>query len=166
MKTLILIRHAKSSWRDPTLQDFDRPLNKRGRRNAPFMGQILRQKNISFDQMYTSPAKRAADTARYICAAMDYAAEGIEAEPGLYHASADDLLDFVHALDNQLDAVAIVGHNPGLNDFTNMLGDKPIDNVPTAGVVILRASVDHWPEIRQGAATLHDFDYPKRYLKK
>ena len=93
MKLLTLIRHAKSSWSDPTLKDFDRPLNKRGHRNAPLMGDMLRLKNIHFDQVYSSPARRALDTAHYICAAVDYDLNRIEADPDLYHAGAGELLE-------------------------------------------------------------------------
>ena len=163
MKSLILIRHAKSSWADPTLQDFDRPLNKRGHRNAPFMGEKLRQKEITIDRVYSSPAKRALDTAHYICDAMGYGADRIDHEPNLYHASADDLLEFVHELDDRFDAVAMVGHNPGFNDLANLLSGEPIDNIPTAGVVIFKASVAHWSEINRENVTMCDFDYPKRY---
>lgn len=163
MKLLTLIRHAKSSWSDPTLQDFDRPLNKRGHRNAPFMGKVLHDKNIRFDRVYSSPARRALDTAVYICTALDYGLDGIETDRGLYHAGAGELLNFIHGLDDRMNRIAIVGHNPGLNELTDMLTDERIDNVPTAGIVIFEANVGHWRDIRKKTVALQDFDYPKRY---
>ena len=163
MKFLTLIRHAKSSWSDPTLRDFDRPLNKRGLRNAPFMGTKLLDKEVHFDRIYSSPAKRAVDTAHYICTAMGYDLDKIETDPVLYHASGDVLLDFVHAIDDRFSTVALVSHNPGLNELANMLNDNPIDNIPTTGVVIFKTGVDRWSEIENNVVSLYDFDYPKRY---
>ena len=163
MKFLTLIRHAKSSWSDPTLRDFDRPLNKRGLRNAPFMGTKLHEKAVHFDRIYSSPARRAAETARYICAAMGYDLDRIETNPVLYHASADVLLDFIHSMDDRFTTIALVSHNPGLNELANTLIDKYIDNIPTAGIVIFETSVDHWSEIEKNVVSLYDFDYPKRY---
>ena len=90
MKSITLIRHAKSSWKDPTLPDFDRPLNKRGYRNAPFMGQLLHEKGVAFERVYSSPARRAIDTAKYICSEIDYDLTEIKTDPSLYHADASD----------------------------------------------------------------------------
>lgn len=165
MKLLILIRHAKSSWSDPTLQDFDRPLNKRGRRNAPFMGEALCNKGVHFDHVYSSPAKRALDTANYICSAIGYDLGRIETDQTLYHASASSLLNFVRNMEDRFSTVAIVSHNPGLNELTNLLTEKHIDNIPTAGIVMLKASVDNWTKVEKKVVTLQDFDYPKRHLQ-
>lgn len=164
MKFLTLIRHAKSSWKDPTLRDFDRPLNKRGHRNAPFMGQLLHEKGIQFEQIYSSPARRAVDTARYICAEIDYDLDKIETESGLYDADAEDLRHFINALDDDLSKVAIVGHNPALTDLTNSLSTNPIDNVPTSGIVLFQADINHWREIEKENVTLSAFEFPKKYL--
>ena len=164
MKTLSLIRHAKSSWKDPTLRDFDRPLNKRGYRSAPFMGQLLNEKNVKFDRVYSSPARRAIDTAKYICAEIDYDLDEIETNPGLYHADVPDLLNFICELDDKLNDVALVGHNPALTDLTNLLSAEPIDNVPTSGIVLFEIDVERWGDIAKDNVTLSGFEFPKKYL--
>ena len=164
MKSLTLIRHAKSSWKDPTLRDFDRPLNKRGYRNAPFMGQLLNEKGVKFDRVYSSPARRAIDTAKYICAEIDYDLNEIETDPNLYHADADDLLNFIGALDDGLNDVALVGHNPALTDLTNLLGTEPVDNVPTSGIVFFKVDIERWQDIVKDKASLLSFEYPKKYV--
>ena len=164
MKTFTLSRHAKSSWKDPTLRDFDRPLNKRGYRNAPFMGQLLNEKDFKFDRVYSSPARRGIDTAKYICTEIDYDLDEIETDPGLYHAVADDLLNFIVTLDDQLNNVALVGHNPALTDLTNLLSTEPIDNVPTSGIVFFEVDIEHWQDITKENTTLSGFGFPKKYL--
>lgn len=163
MKTLTLIRHAKSSWKDPTLRDFDRPLNKRGYRNAPFMGQLLNERGVNFDRVYSSPARRAIDTAKYICTEIDHDLDEIKKDPSLYHADADDLLDFIGALDDELNDVALVGHNPALTELTNLLSAEPIDNVPTSGIVLFQVDIEHWRDLSKAKATLLGFEYPKKY---
>lgn len=164
MKTLTLIRHAKSSWKDPTLRDFDRPLNKRGYRNAPFMGQLLNEKDVKFDRVYSSPARRAIDTAKYICTEIDYDLDRIETDLGLYHADVDDLIDFIGTLDDELNDVALVGHNPALTELTNLLSAEPIDNVPTSGIVFFKVDIEHWRDLGKEKTILSGFEFPKKYL--
>lgn len=162
MKTLTLIRHAKSSWDDPSLRDFDRPLNKRGHRNAPFMGQILNARGTNFDRVYASPARRAIDTAQYICGELECGADAIEVVPDLYDAGAQELLGLIRGADDAFSSIAVVAHNPGLTHLTNLLADAPIVNVPTTGVVSFELDIESWAVVGATAPVACDFDYPKK----
>ncbi len=161
MKTLFLVRHAKSSWDDPGLSDFERPLNERGKRDAPRMGKRLKEKEMVIDLILTSPAKRAMSTVKRMAEVLDYPKENIKVEEKLYHASEDKMLDIVHTLKDQNDTVMILGHNPGLTDFVNSLTKENILNVPTCGIVACNFSVDSWKDIDWGSGKMMFFDYPK-----
>ena len=164
MKTLTLIRHAKSSWSNPDLDDFDRPLNKRGSRNAPFMGTVLRSRRTEFDQVFSSPAKRAIETAKIICAEIGYEPDRIEQVEALYHVSAEDLLKFVHGVSDDFDNIAVVGHNPGLNDLANSLATQHVENIPTAGIVVFADNAGRWRDFGRKKMKITEFDYPKKHL--
>lgn len=161
MKTLFVIRHAKSSWDDPSLAGFDRPLNKRGRKDAPDMGKRLRKKNVVPDLMVSSPAERAITTCYHIAREIGYPEHKITTDKNLYHAEDTQLLSIIQALDNQHNTVCIFGHNPGLTDFVNLLANAGIDNIPTCGVVCCSLAVQSWQEASAGNATVTFFDYPK-----
>lgn len=162
MRRLTLIRHAKSSHQDPGLDDFDRPLNARGRRDAPEMGRRLAAANARPDLIVSSPAERAARTSEAIAEPLGYAASRIVFDRALYLASSGGMLEVTRALDDGSPHAALVGHNPGLTEFVNVLSDAAIENVPTSGIVRLELDVDHWREAGPGCAKLIDFDYPKR----
>lgn len=163
MKTLYIIRHAKSSWDDPVPDDFNRPLNDRGRRDAPRMGKRLKEKEITPDLLITSPAARAFATCQAIGEILQFPSQNINVEETLYHASPDQILKIVHSVDDQHDVILLFGHNPGLTDFANELRDdkKFIDNIPTCGVVGFTCNVDRWKEVQFGKAKLILFDFPK-----
>ncbi|MFC1814221.1 histidine phosphatase family protein [Thermodesulfobacteriota bacterium] len=164
MKTIILVRHAKSSWKDPSLNDFDRPLNKRGKRNAPFMGQKLKEGNISPDLILSSPAKRARKTASVIAKTIGYPKKKIVLNPNMYHCSGWYLFEMMRNQDDKNDAIMIFGHNPGFNDFADLLLERnPVYNIPTTGIYCIRFNVDSWKEIQEGKGESVFFDYPKRY---
>ena len=162
MKLLTLIRHAKSSWKDPGREDFDRPLNKRGKRDAPDMGQRLARGGAIPELIVSSSARRAADTAREIAAQLGSGAVELVFEPGLYLASAGQLLDAVRGVDEHVEHAALVAHNPGITDLVNALTDVRVDNVPTCGIARLRLEVERWSDAEFGRGQLLDFDYPKR----
>ncbi len=162
MKHLILLRHAKSSWKDPTLDDFDRPLNKRGKLNAPVMGQRLLAINDIPEIIVASPAKRAARTAGLIAAELNYDEDKIIYERRLYEADVKALLAIIYALKDVWQNVMLVGHNPGLTDLTNTLTNCYIDNIVTCGVVAIDLHVDAWHDISLGDAQLQYYDNPKR----
>lgn len=161
MKNLYIMRHAKSSWDDPGLSDADRPLNDRGKRDAPRMARRLKEKEITIDLMLSSPAKRALSTCKKVSEVFDYPEENIKISKSLYHASEDGMLEVVQGLHENLDSVMIFGHNPGLTDFVNSLTKQVIPNVPTSGVAACTFNVDSWKDISWGTGELAFFDYPK-----
>ncbi len=163
MKTLYLVRHAKSSWNDASLADFDRPLNSRGERDAPVMGQRLKENRILPDLLISSPARRAILTARAIAEALDYPSETIRALDVLYHASPPTLLQVVQDTLPSAKSLMLVGHNPGLTAFANVLCAEGVDNIVTTGVYALQWKTESWQEIRTNQeARLLFYDYPKR----
>jgi phosphohistidine phosphatase len=159
MKTLILVRHAKSSWKKP-LPDHLRPLNKRGKRDVPMMGKRLAKREIEPDAIISSPATRALATAETIAQEIGYPRDEIRVDERLYGASAFELLEIIQELDDHLDCVMLFGHNPGLTDLVNDLGCD-VDNVPTCGVVELEFDIDFWATVGDIDPTHVDFDYPK-----
>lgn len=166
MKRLYLVRHAKSSWDDPDLDDAERPLNDRGRKDAPLMGKRLKERELAPGLIISSPAIRAWTTCQVIVEILGYDPDQIHAYPEVYHASSETLLKIVQGLADKYDSVLLVGHNPGLTDFVNDLTEGFIPNIPTAGVVGIQFKVDHWKEVRQGAGHLEFFDFPKRNKRK
>ena len=163
MKILTLIRHAKSSWKYPGLDDLDRPLNRRGNRDAPMMGDLLAARDCRPDKIFTSPALRALRTAEAIAAGIDYPQQRIVLDPRLYHADTDDWMDVVHSMAESLGWVACVGHNPGLTDLANYLGRQRYENVPTCGVVEIRFGCDRWADVDRTEPQEVDFDFPKKH---
>src|SRR5689334_3964823 len=121
MKHLILVRHAKSSWKDSGIDDHDRPLGKRGEHDAPFMAKIFRDKKMNVDLIASSTALRALDTAREFAKKLEYKKEKILHASELYLAEAEDLFDYVKALDDDYKTVMLFGHNPGITRFANHL---------------------------------------------
>lgn len=165
MKTLYLIRHAKSSWDAPDLDDFERPLNKRGNKDAPNMAKRLKEKGVTPDFLITSPAARALDTCKEFARILDYDKEKIKTDKRLYHANEDQILTVVREFkDRERDeeeVVLLFGHNPGLTEFANVLLNETIDNVPTCGVVKAHLKIDRWKDTAFGCGTLASFDFPK-----
>jgi phosphohistidine phosphatase len=161
MKTLILIRHAKSSWKRPELPDRLRPLNKRGRRDAPVMGERLAKREVKPDAIISSPATRALTTAETIAREIGYPEEDIRLDERLYGASAFEMIEIIQEIDDALDCVMLFGHNPGLTDLANDLGCE-VDNVVTCGVIALEFDVDSWAHIDGVDPVYVDFDYPKK----
>ncbi len=163
MKTLYLIRHAKSSWKDTKLRDFERPLNKRGLNDAPLMGKVLNKMNIKPDLIISSPAKRALDTAEYICNKLDFPFEDVIFDDNFYNGSREDLLNEVKDQKNSIGSIMIFAHNPGLTDLHNFLCDEYIENIPTAGVSILNFNSDNWNDLNEKSCELESFEFPKKY---
>lgn len=160
-KTLILMRHAKSSWKDATLDDIDRPLNKRGRQDAPAMGDRLAGLGVKPDLVVTSPARRAQATARIVAPRVGYPLSAIVIEPAIYEAHPRVLLDVVRALDDAHDVVMLFGHNPGFTQLAETLTGAAIGNLPTAGVAIVTSAAPSWKSFAPGFADLSLVDYPK-----
>jgi phosphohistidine phosphatase len=163
MKTLYLVRHAKSSWKYPKLDDFERPLNKRGRKNAPFMGRLLQELNVAPDLVISSPANRAAMTARIIAAALDYPLEDIRYNETIYEFGEMALIDVVKKIDDAVNQAMVVGHNPATNGLANYIGDQPVGNIPTCGVFCVELDVSSWENIKAHCGTVKFFEYPKKH---
>ena len=162
MKTLTIVRHAKSSWNKPKLSDRERPLNKRGERDAPTMGQRLADAGIRPSLIASSPAVRAWTTARVIATRMSYPVEFLMRENNLYLASLSGLLDIVAEQDEVFQSLLIVGHNPGLTELANFLCPGLTTNLPTAGVVSVNIDQDNWKLHDQPKTELVLHDYPKK----
>ncbi len=160
MKTLYLVRHAKSSWKFPELADFDRPLNRRGQRDAPEMGRRLRQREACPQLILCSPAVRTQHTARALAKAMEYPSD-VRYVDEFYEASPEVLLATVQTVRDAVNDLMLVGHNPGLTELVNRLTAHSIENVATAGVVAVIFSVDRWSEVHFGIGQFGGYDYPK-----
>jgi phosphohistidine phosphatase len=163
MLQLTLIRHAKSSWDNPALSDFDRPLNKRGMKNAPLLGKIISKRGLVFDRIVASPAQRAITTARLIAGKLDFPEQDIQQREELYDASVDQLLGCVHSLDSQYISIALVAHNPGLTALCNHLSGESIDNMPTCAVAVIEFDLDDWQAVNQDMGKLVLYEYPRKY---
>ncbi|MBL4594416.1 MAG: histidine phosphatase family protein [Flavobacteriales bacterium] len=158
MKTLYLIRHAKSDWENPSLSDFDRPLNSRGIRNAPFMAQKLIELNFNPGLIVCSPAQRTTTTAELISKNTS-----ILFEKSIYEASLNDLIHLINFLPKEHEEIAIIGHNPSITNLSNYLTDDFIDNMPTCSIVKIELEIDNWNEIIKGIGMKKYFIYPKGF---
>lgn len=161
VKTLYLVRHAKSSWDNPTLDDFERPLNKRGERDAPRMAKRLKEKRVVLDLLLCSPAERTLSTARHFAKVLAVPDSLLTTDKKLYHASSETLLTIIRQLKNSANKVMVVGHNPGLTDFANSLLHEHIVNIPTSGMVACTIAVQRWGEVEPGLGKMQFYDYPK-----
>lgn len=161
MKRLFIIRHAKSSWDDPALDDFDRPLNKRGIKNAPFMGQLLKDKNIQPDIILASPAKRTMQTAEFIAKAIGFE-KNITPNQYIYEAYVSNLQEVISYIYDNNDTAFLVGHNPGVSALAyTYCGLK--ENLPTCAIVEIEFDCDSWMDVGNHNAKLISYEYPKKY---
>jgi phosphohistidine phosphatase len=160
MKKLLLYRHAKSSWDDLYLEDHKRPLALRGLRDAPYMAQRLKKKAIFPDAIISSDAERAKATALITAESLHFPKAQIELRRGLYHASAQAILTEVKQTDGQYDLLFVFGHNPGLTDLVNFLG-QDLDNLPTCGQFGFTFDTSRWADISAKNAEVWFYDYPK-----
>ena len=161
MKQLLLIRHAKSNWNDPSLADFDRPLNDRGKKDAPEMAKRLSDKKIKINAFVSSPAKRARQTCKHFAKKFEFKKKDIVLEPRLYEAGDDSFYKVVEDLKNKWDSVAIVSHNPGISSFANSLTGTKIDDMPTCSVFAIKIDTKKWKDFRTAKKEFWFFDYPK-----
>ncbi len=162
MKTLTLVRHAKSSWSNTNLSDRKRPLNKRGERDAPIMGKRIVEHGIRPSLIVSSPATRAWTTAKIIAKEISYPQEFLQREDSLYLASLDEILDVIMAQDNEFNSLMVVGHNPGMTSVANFLSPGLTHNLPTAGVVSVQIEKEDWNLFERPKTELIVHDYPKK----
>lgn len=165
MKTVFLVRHAKSSWDFPSLRDIERPLNKRGLRDAPFMAKLLKKQGVEPDAIFSSPAVRALTTATFFKNELGLEGEDIFLRDEIYEAFPQVILNLIQTMPEQLNAVMIFGHNPTFTTVTNMFTDKYIGNVPTCGISKIEAKVSNWKAFSSETAKLCSFQYPKQHFK-
>ncbi|BDD08900.1 phosphohistidine phosphatase SixA [Fulvitalea axinellae] len=161
MKQLILVRHAKSSWDDPNLRDYDRPLNKRGKQAAPLMGTRLQKRNIQPDTIISSGAKRAFDTALAVCEEIGISKNEIVKNDELYLASPKEILKTIRAIDPESESAVLFGHNPGISEIADFLTDEAPEDMPTGATIIIRFDIDNWKDISKGLGKTEYYSYPK-----
>ncbi len=162
MKQLLLCRHAKSSWKNIELADIHRPLNKRGKRNAPVMGQRIAARGMVPELILSSPAKRARKTAVRLCRGMLASPKLIRIDDAIYDTDVAGLLKVINLLDDRHRRVMLIGHNFELTSLANRLSTVEIYNIPTCGIVACSFAVPSWQQVRPGKAKLLFFDYPKK----
>lgn len=164
MKTLILIRHAKSSWGEPGLIDSERPLNDRGKKDAPEMAKRLKKKELKIDLLLTSSAKRAKKTAKLFAEELKINKDEILEQEELYGATNVEFQAVVGSIKDRYDTVAVFSHNPGITDYANQLTSVRIDNMPTCSIFAVQADVTKWEEFTKAEKSFLFFDYPKNPL--
>lgn len=164
MKTLYLIRHAKSSWENRNLSDFERTLNDRGKRDAPFMAEILKKKSPEIDLIISSPANRALSTAKIFSEKFGITEDKIVKKENIYEADRSDLLEILLETDNKVNNLVLFGHNPGITYLSNYLCDFETDNIPTCGIICMQLDFDSWKYLGNKSCNFKFFEYPKKYL--
>lgn len=163
MKTLFILRHAKSSWDHPELSDFERPLNGRGKKAAPFMGELMYEKSLIPKFILSSPARRAKQTAKLVNASGEIEAE-IEFDSRIYGASTNSLMHIVSDLPDDYSSAMIVGHNPGFEGLVEILNGEH-HRMPTAALAVIELKVDSWQDIVAGCGELVEILRPKEQMK-
>ena len=163
MKRIGLIRHAKSSWKDSSCQDIDRPLNRRGKSNAALMGRRLCEQEPNWSRIYCSPAKRARQTAYLISQMVGLTEGNIEIIPSLYAFNYEELLSWIRSLERNEDRLLIVGHNPAITDLVNFLALSDLEKIPTCGVALLKLNTVNWRQAGVGMGKITYYDYPKNH---
>jgi phosphohistidine phosphatase len=161
VKSILIIRHAKSSWAEIGQRDFDRPLNERGLRDAPKMAKRLIQRNITIDLFISSTANRALTTTKLMMREMKMGEKQLIVKPDLYHAPPSMILSSIQESDDRNQTIAVVCHNPGITQFANMIEGLSIDNVPTCAVLALKTNVKEWKDVEIKNLSFEFFDYPK-----
>lgn len=163
MKTLYILRHAKSSWDDASLADFDRPLNGRGERAAPFMGKLMRKKGLLPDVVLSSPAARAKSTAKLAAKSAELDGK-VSFDDRIYEASPQSLRQVVSEVDKACDSAMLVGHNPGLEGFIRFLTGVD-ESMPTAALAVIELDIEKWNDLDNGCGELQAIFRPRDEMK-
>lgn len=168
MKTLYLVRHAKSDWADEDLTDIDRPLNKRGYRDAHFMSGLMKEKKLLPDLIITSPAIRAITTALIFCRNFNFSYSDIVIDPNLYGTNLQNYKDRISKIDNRYKSIMLFGHNPIISDLANSLTKKFTENISTCGIVGIRQEENckEWKCFNDKPGELILYDFPKKHIEK
>jgi len=160
MKRLILIRHSKSSWKDLSLNDFNRPLNGRGKSDGPLMAAYLKNKINKIDYLHSSSSVRTFETSKYFINQIQF--EKVEYDDSLYHCSATSLLNIISNYSDDYQSVMIIAHNPGLTNLINKITNFYLDNLPTTGLAEIRFNINSWSDIAFENSNLVDLKFPKQ----
>ncbi len=161
MKYLYLLRHAKSSWDYPELSDFERPLNKRGKHDAPLMASVMMKNEIIPDVILSSPATRAAMTAKTVVNILRIKEEQLIFVNEIYEATPSTLLNIIGRMDNHCHKLMLVGHNPSLTSLANILSDHTVDNIPTAGLLGMSINTIQWDQVDEKCGKFLFLETPK-----
>lgn len=161
MKTVYIVRHAKSSWEIDVIPDEERPLLEKGKKRTKKVIDYLLENNIQVDYIISSHAVRAHETAKILAHALKYKEEDIKKDPQLYFANGDELFDQFYDLPERFSSVMIVGHNPAMCDFVNKFLPEPIDNLPTSGIVGISFEAEHWHDVPLAGFRVNFVLFPK-----
>ena len=161
MKHVLLVRHAKSSWDQPGVEDFDRPLNDRGKEDAPKMAARLLEKKVSIDAFISSPAKRAKKTASLFAKEYNSDKDEIILVPELYLPSSEAFYAAIAQAPDDAKSIAIFSHNPGITEFANELSSARVDDMPTCAIFAVKADIKRWSEFKDAQKEFWFFDFPK-----
>ena len=161
MKKVILIRHAKSDWSFPELADFERPLNKRGKKDAPEMGKRLAKLNEKPQIVYLSNSERTRETMKLLSKEAHWDEIDKIEKDWLYLASINEYVKTIEKFHDEFDHVCFCGHNPSITSVVNYLAGETIGNIPTCGVAIISFDVDSWKHVSKGSGHLEHYDFPK-----
>jgi phosphohistidine phosphatase len=166
MKTLYIVRHAKSSWNTIDIPDEQRPLMEKGKKRTKKVIDYLHENHIKVDYIISSHAVRAHETARILAHGLKYPVENIKIDSHIYYADGDSILNQFYDLPDSYDSVMIVGHNPSLTDFVNLFLKTPIENLPTSGVVSFSFETDHWEKVPVASRKTNFILFPKEMTDK
>lgn len=165
MKNLLIMRHAKSDWSDSSLSDFDRPLNKRGKKTAPFMGQELTKRNKTPHLIISSPANRAKTTAKTVAENCNYEGE-IQFERDFYFGYVDEIIEIIKKAEKQHNRIMVVGHNPTLESLVSVLTENnTYESMPTAAIASINFNIDDWSELQKNSGKLEWLLIPKELMR-
>ena len=164
MKTLFIIRHSKSSWKNANLSDHERPLNKRGNIDAKLISNYLSSVVRNKDFLHCSSSKSTRETAVYFLEKININKQNYDDQ--LYHVSSEDLLQAIRAYNNTLSSAMIIAHNPGLTNFVNLLTDLNLWNLPTTGMIVIDFNVSSWEEIKENNGKILFKKFPKEFKKE
>ena len=160
MKKLIIVRHSKSSWKDLSLSDFNRPLNGRGKSDGPLMADYLKSKINKIDYLHSSSSVRTFETSKYFINQIQFGK--VEYDDSLYHSSATSILNMIMSYSDNYQSSMIIAHNPGLTNLINNITNISLDNLPTTGIVEIEFNCDRWSKISYENSDLVDLKFPKQ----
>ena len=160
MKKLIIVRHSKSSWKDMSLSDFNRPLNGRGKSDGPLMADYLKSKINKIDYLHSSSSVRTFETSKYFINQIQFGK--VEYDDSLYHSSATSILNMISNYSADYQSVMIIAHNPGLTNLINNITNISLDNLPTTGIAEIEFNINDWSKLSYKNSNLIDLKFPKQ----